>query len=60
MPKLGYVTPWYVLGSALILIGSALMCKISAPEILQSPSLITEQPQSIRGPLHLTFMASPF
>ena len=27
MPKLGYVTPWYVLGSALVLIGSALMCK---------------------------------
>lgn len=29
MPKLGYVTPWYVLGSALILIGSTLMCKAS-------------------------------
>ena len=29
MPKLGYVTPWYSFGSALILIGSALMCRIS-------------------------------
>ena len=31
MPKLGYVTPWYSFGSALILIGSALMCRISHP-----------------------------
>ena len=29
MPKLGYVTPWYSFGSAMILVGSALMCKIS-------------------------------
>lgn len=29
MPKYGYVTPWYSFGSAMILIGSALMCKIS-------------------------------
>lgn len=27
MPKLGYHTPWYVFGNAMILIGSSLMCK---------------------------------
>lgn len=27
MPKLGYYMPWYLFGSALVLIGSALMCK---------------------------------
>jgi hypothetical protein len=25
MPRFGYVTPWYVFGSSLIIIGSALM-----------------------------------
>ncbi|CZR65434.1 related to DHA14-like major facilitator; ABC transporter [Phialocephala subalpina] len=30
MPRLGYVMPWYVLGTALILIGAALMSTIDA------------------------------
>ena len=28
MPKFGYVTPWYVAGSALVLIGSACMYSV--------------------------------
>lgn len=27
MPKLPYITPWHILGSILVVIGAALMCK---------------------------------
>jgi hypothetical protein len=32
MPKFGYYMPWYVGGSALVVIGSSLMCKSFARE----------------------------
>ena len=56
MPKLGYITPWYSFGSALILIGTALMCRISHLAMTQSLILQTPLTQETRPP---NYMATP-
>lgn len=43
MSKNGYYMPWYVFGGALVMIGSALMCKCHAPpdvKILMIPETL--------------------
>ena len=44
LPKTGYYIPWYISGSLLVTVGSALMSKLqSIPEILElEPGTVTD------------------
>ena len=55
MPKTGYYMPWYVAGTAMVLVGTALMSYISHPIM----SMITDYKKvsSIRQPPSHTYMA---
>lgn len=58
MPKIGYYMPWYVAGTAMVLVGTALMSNISHP--VMSMMTNCKKVSSIRQPPSHIYMAQHY